>query len=289
MHAGCQTDEGAIRQIMQRCGVTHRGGRNVAEGWEMGCLHPAPSPVAGLIPQEAADRGVVEALWRRPERQLAAEGLCVVGLDAHVADYGSGLVEVSLPGEALPPQHTFSRGDYVRLSPADVGPASHSGLDGVVADVGPEVIRLEVERSCLRDGGPFGDDDERADVHQGGTWRLDKGFSDVTYARLRGALEELAGAGGGAALSGALRFVVASHAVANTGQPLQLPPLPRPAAAAPPTVMAPLNDDQRAVLTAATASRITLLQGAPPSPLPLLDNTITCRSPFICRLGHSIL
>jgi hypothetical protein len=95
-------------------------------------------------------------------------------------------------------------------------------------------------------------------------WRLDRGYGGVTYQRLRGALEALGGEDeGGGALSNALRFVVASHPVADTGAALHLPPVRNAAAHRGVSVASqfPLNADQRSLIQAALSSRITLLQG----------------------------
>jgi hypothetical protein len=145
---------------------------------------PAPSPAysAVLVSQEGAERSAAEALWQQPLHKLAAEGLTVAGLLARVEDYGDAVVEVRLPWNSgsgkgwelgserektswdgvgqegaattapLPPHHTLNRGDNVRLSlEAEGGPAGQGPhVDGVVLDVGPTAIRIEVlDRSSL--------------------------------------------------------------------------------------------------------------------------------------------
>lgn len=76
--------------------------------------------------QRAAERAKCEELWQRPVRKLVADGLCINRLWAQPAR-NSDLVEIkrAYSSSPLPQNHSFSRGDVVRLQ---TEPATSGGV-----------------------------------------------------------------------------------------------------------------------------------------------------------------
>lgn len=197
------------------------------------------------------------------------------GLLAAVAQHSDSVVELVLPkdeGEAynrppLPLHHAFVPGDTVRLS--TVGDGEHGGtcneLEGVIMDISPTAFLVQVERSVLEKVQLGGQEAEGKGKIR--TWRLDRGFSSVTFERMLRGLKAVSSA---LPACDILEFVVASHPAAAAAALHSSPKLPaakpQPRERLSPEVLASrflLNSSQRQAVATACRHRVTLLQGAP--------------------------
>ena len=208
-----------------------------------------------------------------------ADGLCIPGLFASMLKArSSNIVRLHLPsktGSRLLPREAvqnFNRGDTVRLQThsqkSGAGDGNRQGASGhdeislpedpleicgTVCDISLTRVLVEVVDKRAVEGLP-------EVLQQAKTknlaWRIDIGFSPITYIRMKGALEALAGER--RHNSQALDFIVSSHETSEHGETVLQPPgipegLSSPALG--------LNTSQLEALRTVKQSRISLIQG----------------------------
>lgn len=231
-------------------------------------------------PKWNVEQAAAKERWARPVKSLVADGQCITGLWAALPQsHTTGrVVELRLPfwkgNCALPRGHSFARGDLVRIQTQMHGKAANSNsppqgsetpqtLEGVVADVGPELIRVEIEAMGLMEEGAIAN---QINIARAGkrTWRLDKGFSTVTFERMLAAMSALT-----RKHSAVMDFILATHPSETPQLDAKLPALPAlTIQAARECDASDLNPSQAQALEAMRNNRLTLIQGPRPLTLP---------------------
>ena len=215
--------------------------------------------------------------WKLPVGKLVADGQCIPNLFASMVKWRNSIVQLHLPS-AKNSRHlpraavqNFNRGDIVRLqthpkSGADSG--NHQGgshesvvpeddqleICGTVCDISLTKVRVEVDEVFIRGLQEIIQQAKAKNL----MWRIDFGFSPITYTRMKGALEMLAEEHSHS--SQALDFIVSSHETTELHrETVLMQPQEFPVGFS--SLPSDLNASQLQACSTAIQSRISLIQG----------------------------
>lgn len=218
-------------------------------------------------------------LWNRPVSILESEGVCVFGLrmsmtSSQLGGLGSGSDELNLllgyPNkQMLPHQLNLEVGDYLRVLGSPTKPTNKAPpcIFGELVHRGGKMITLSVNFIESRNSCDLDNIFELTKTH---SWRLDRGFSKITFNRMEAALAELRPLKM-SQISFPLKYIVSSYLFqtdmnnfpAPQGNSSSLPILDTHISAALDLLDMDLNSSQVDAIQVCLRYRVGLIQGPP--------------------------
>lgn len=145
--------------------------------------------------ERTQELAVIAERRKAPIEKLMEEGIAIDGLQAYWQDdskrhFGKKVAVFKLDAAEPLPRTLFRAGDKVTIMPSMAAPSHTSDSAALLED--EFVIEAEVverQRTFLRL--KFDENDEDVDLVSCPSWRLDYGFNDLTFERIKAALEAL--------------------------------------------------------------------------------------------------
>ena len=131
--------------------------------------------------QEKVEKAACEASWALDVRALCRSGACITNLFLRQCGQSRTFGELFLPSKnysrPLPKNHEFAKGDLVRLQSLEQAHTYMVEVQGVTTSC----VRVVFENNDL----------EQARSHRGEMWRVDCGYSNITYKVMTNALQQV--------------------------------------------------------------------------------------------------
>ena len=221
--------------------------------------------------QAAEEWKVCEQRWLLPVGKLVADGLCIPGLVASTdRQWRAPIVKLQLPSSGaaarfLPKaaQGNFTRGDTVRLQTHHKQNRAANGskgrgephntlvtISGILCDISSTTALVETDELSL----VALEQKLQSAKSKKLVWRMDHGYSTITYERMKATLTRMTHSNP----SQALDFIVGSHEKSLHSQLYLQPPEPHVPWN---SIPVELNTSQQEAMNTVRESRISLIQG----------------------------